>query len=155
MIVAGGLWLRYTNEPAVWLATSTGAPTARKWAVEELPHRDAAGARGAVPGAAWDLSFRGVGRPYVFPHPLARRVATTQFVIEEPLLSISGWFEVDGERHEPDGAPGHRARVWSARSPLYCSHTERARLTGPGLEATDVAYEFASRSRLEGWTISV
>ncbi len=238
VIVAGVLWLRLTNEPAVWLADWTGAPTARKWQVAELPHMDAAGTRGAVADAAWDLEFRGAGRPYAFPHPFARPVATTRFVVEEPLLSVSGWFEVDGTRHELDGLPGHRARVWSTRyadefvwahanvdaerwvellaarvprlpllaayaderravnapwrmpfvgndlapersrvgpyevsaarddfvgvtyhdpdgTPLYCYHTERARLTGAGVQAVDVAYEFASRRKLEGWTVSI
>jgi hypothetical protein len=115
VIVAGVLWLRLTNEPAVWLADWTGRPTARKWRVDELPHMDATGTRGVAGDAAWDLSFHGAGRPYVFPHPLARRLATTQFTVEQPSLSVSGWFEVDGRRHELDGAPGHRARVRSSR----------------------------------------
>jgi hypothetical protein len=238
VIVAGVLWLRYTNEPAVWLATWTGEPRARTWQVDELPHMDVRRAGGAVDGAAWDLRFSGPGRPYAFPHRLARPLAKTQFVVEEPALSVSGWFEVDGERHELEDAPGHRAHVWGTRyaddflwahanvdatgwvellaacaprlpmlaayaderrtvsapwhmpfvrdalapersrvSPyevpadrgdfvgvtyhdpdgtaLFCYHTERARLTGPGLEAVDVAYEFASRRPLEGWTISI
>ena len=238
VIVAGVLWLRYTNEPAVWLATWTGAPRARKWHVDELPRMDAHGASGAVDGAAWELRFSGHGRPYAFPHRLARPAAKTQFLVEEPALAVSGWFEVDGERHELEDAPGHRAHVWSTRSAdsfvwahanvdatrwvellaarvprlpmlaayadergavnapwrmpfvpvalaperssigpyevsaeredfvgvtyhdpdgtaLLCYHTERARLTGPGVEAVDLAYEFATRRPLEGWTVSI
>jgi hypothetical protein len=68
-----------------------------------------------------------------------------------PERSRVGPYEVLAERedfvgvtyHDPDGTP------------LYCYHTERARLTGPDVRAEDVAYEFATRERLEGWTISV
>jgi hypothetical protein len=45
--------------------------------------------------------------------------------------------------HDPDGGR------------LFCYHTERARVSGPGLETGDVAYEFATRTALDGWTISL
>ncbi len=40
-------------------------------------------------------------------------------------------------------------------SRLFCYHTERARVTGPGVEAGDASYEFATRTPLNGWTISL
>ena len=44
---------------------------------------------------------------------------------------------------DPDGAP------------LYCYHTERARLRGPGVDADRASFEYACRAKLPGWTISV
>jgi hypothetical protein len=39
--------------------------------------------------------------------------------------------------------------------PLYCYHSERARLRGPGVDIADAAFEYAVREELPGWPISL
>ena len=40
-------------------------------------------------------------------------------------------------------------------TPLYCYHAERARLFWPGRGTVEAAFEFATRAKLQGWTISL
>jgi hypothetical protein len=264
VVVTGRFWLRYTihvpDDPdregraALWLASWTGAPAARRWefpleefrtdaggtnveiAGARLDDGGAAGAPGG--GAAWELAFAGGGRPFEHAHRLVRPLTRSRVVLAAPALEITGSVELDGERHELERAPGHRAHVFGSRhadrfawahagagggrwlellaaklpglpllaahasdrgavnapwripfvgaelapersrigpyevaarrddfvgvtyedpdgTPLFCYHTERARITGPGLEAADASYEFATRAPLDGWTIAL
>jgi len=45
--------------------------------------------------------------------------------------------------HDPDGTP------------LYCYHSDRARLTAPGISADDASFEHASRVKVPGWPLSL
>ena len=38
---------------------------------------------------------------------------------------------------------------------VYCYHAEKATLRGPDGEARDVALEFGSRDKVEGWPVSL
>jgi hypothetical protein len=45
--------------------------------------------------------------------------------------------------HDPDGTP------------LYCYHSERGRLRGPGFQTDEAALEYASRARVPGWPVAL
>jgi hypothetical protein len=66
------------------------------------------------------------------------RVAVGPFVAETDPGDVVGV-----TYHDPDGRP------------LYCYHSELARLHGPGLEAENAAFEYACRSMVPGWPISL
>jgi hypothetical protein len=38
---------------------------------------------------------------------------------------------------------------------LYCYHSERGRLRGPGVEADDCSVEYAARAKVPGWPVSI
>jgi hypothetical protein len=106
----------------------------------------------ALPDGGWvdGLVGRAKGLPQVAFHlrdgkrTWARGVAApgrTQvgpYVVEAPHDSFVGVTYLD---------PGGGA--------VYCWHSERGRLTGPGVEAEHVALEYGSRARVDGWPISI
>jgi len=69
----------------------------------------------------------------------------------EPELWRIGGYRVEADPadflgvtyRDPDGTP------------LYCYHSERARLFWPGRGTVEAAFEFASRAKLPGWPISL
>jgi hypothetical protein len=69
----------------------------------------------------------------------------------EPQRLEVGPYSLEAERdsfvgvtyEDPDGRP------------LYCYHSERGRLRGPGVDVGDAAFEYAVRERLPGWPISL
>jgi hypothetical protein len=140
LIVAGRFWLRYTlriptdpeqdGEAALWFADFTGTPRAWKttfaldafrttgaaWPIELGPGRlTDTEAVGEVDAARWRLRFAGDRAPFMYPPRPLRPLASTQFSVARPGLSISGDVEVDGVRHDLDGAAGHQAHVWGRR----------------------------------------
>jgi hypothetical protein len=66
------------------------------------------------------------------------RVTSGPFVAEAEPGDAVGVTYVD-----PDGRP------------LYCYHSECARLRGPDVEVADAAFEYASREPVPGWPISL
>jgi hypothetical protein len=107
LIVAGTAWLRRSAGTA-WAVTfgparvRTGA--ASSWLLS------ANRAEGELDGLAWELELEELARPFHSPHPLPRRVASSQLETW-PALVVSGRI---GDR-VLDGVPGHRARLWGRR----------------------------------------
>ena len=141
LTVGGRFWICYSlrvpadpdedGEAALWLADWTGdAPRARKasfplealrtpgtgWPVELGPGRlGDESAAGEVDGARWELTFDAEEQPFEYTRPLMRPVASTQVVVVKPALAVSGVVEIDGVRHELDGAPGQQAHLFGRR----------------------------------------
>ena len=265
LTVAGRFWIRYSlrvptdpdeeGEAALWLATFTGTPRARKatFPLEELRTPRAGwplqlgpgllgdtGASGEIEGASWQLTFSAEQRPFAYTRPAMRRLglASTEVVVVKPSLVISGFVELDGERHELDSAPGQQAHLFGRRhadrwgwfhatlpdgrwieglvakvphlprlalhasergaanglvalmrtpaelapgrvaagpylveaarddfvgvtyhdpdgAEVFCYHAEKAVLRSADLEVHDVALEFGSREKVNGWPISL
>lgn len=228
LVVNGRLWLRRTTHPrAVWFADFVGAPTARRERYEETAFPLA----GACGDARWELTLRDGSPPFHYFPAWLRGIASTNVFVEHPAVRVDGWFEIGGERHELQDAPGELAHVRTRRhadewgwfhaalpdggwldglvgkakglprvafhardgrrrwargraapgvlhvgpytveaprdsfvgvtyadpdgSEVYCWHSERARLTGGGLEVERVALEYGSRARVDGWPISI
>jgi hypothetical protein len=138
-----GVWIRQTllaphgggaGECAVWFAamTADGRRTARRLSLPldrlsttaepfQLCTGDAVltdrGMAGAVPGAAWELSWEPRLPPAeLVPRALRRAgVARTVLVVPHPDLAISGWVAFDGRRLELDGVKGAQAHVWGSQ----------------------------------------
>jgi hypothetical protein len=62
------------------------------------------------------------------------RMRVGPYVVEAPSQSFAAV-----TYHDPDG------------DEVYCYHSERARLTGPGVDAHDVALEYGTRAKLDAW----
>ena len=140
LIVAGRFWFRYTlriptdpeqeGEAALWFADFTSTPRAWKtvfpleafrttgaaWPIELGPGRlTDTEAAGETDAARWQLRFEGDETSFAYPPRALRPLASTQFAVARPVLAISGEVEVEGVRHELDGAAGHQAHVWGRR----------------------------------------
>ena len=195
-------------------------------------------ATGEVDGARWELRFAAEQRPFEYTRPVMRPLASTRVVVAKPSLAISGFVELDGARHELDGAAGQQAHLFGRRhadrwgwfhatlpegrwveglvakvpslpqialhatergaangavevfrthaelapgraaigpyvveaarddfvavtyhdpsgAEVFCYHTEKAILRGPALDVQDVALEYGSRERVDGWPASL
>ena len=74
-------------------------------------------ATGAVDGAHWHLTFSAEETPFAHaPAPVRRLgLASTEVVVVKPALSLGGFVEIDGKRHELHSAPGQQAHLFGRR----------------------------------------
>lgn len=123
-------------------------------------HADRFGwAHATLPGRRWveALTAKVPGLPELSLWATERERASSPLALLRTRAELSptrwriGPFTVEAEPEDfvgvtyrdPDGTP------------LYCYHTERACLSGRGVEARDAAFEYASRATLPGWTLSL
>jgi hypothetical protein len=162
-----GLWIRYTlHAPldgpahcALWFMAMDGDgsrfarmadfPIAGLRAETEPFRLTLAGAdlsdrgmAGALPDAAWELSWEPSLPAAEHVHPLIRRtgVAKTLVALAHPDLAVSGTVGFDGHDFVLDGACGGQAHVWGSKHATRWTWAHANDLRGQDGERRDATY---------------